>query len=98
MNYTLIKQHDKHHAHVQFNGPFMGKEIVWDTHFYTLAAYQRDHTGIHKQFILIENDTEKQKKLTVVLNVNEINHANILKMMIMIRQYKKLAVGKHEYG
>jgi len=101
MSYTLIKQINNQLAHFKFNGPFQGKTVTWDTHFFTLKAYIA-HNEIKnhnlKQFIDIQPINSELMELTVALNIDAITKPNIHKMMIMIKQYKNLAIGRHEYG
>ena len=101
MSYKLIQQTDSQLAHLQFEGPFQGQTVTWDTHFFTLQGYQSQHqhkTSCDKQFIDIEPIDDKSLKLTIALKIPEINHQNIQKMMIMVKQYKNLSLGRHEYG
>ena len=101
MSYKLIQQTDSQLAHLQFEGPFQGQTVTWDTHFFTLQGYQSQHKNAieaKKQFIEIEPIDENSLKLTIALKIPEVNHQNIQKMMIMIKQYKNLALGRHEYG
>ena len=101
MSYTLIEQVNKQYAHIKFEGPFQGKTVTWDTHFYTLDGYSsinNEETNITKQFIHIKESNADTMELTLALNIPEINTPNILKMMIMIKQYKNLAIGRHDYG
>ena len=101
MTYTLIHQVDSQYAHVTFNGTFLGKTVTWDTDFFTLKGFQDKDDSIHenmKQFINIEPLSSETMKLTVVLKISEINNSSIQKMMIMIKQYKALTIGRHEYG
>lgn len=101
MSYTLIQQFNTQLAHIKFNGPFQGKTVTWDTHFFTLQGYvaQKDiKNKAIKQFIDIKPVESGVMKLTLALNISEINHPNIQKMMIMIKQYKNLSIGCHEYG
>ena len=101
MSYTVIKQTDSQLAHIKFEGPFHGETVTWDTYFYTLDGYiaQLDSADtIHKQFIEIEPIDTKNLKLTIALKIDEINEPNIEKMMIMVKQYKNLDIGRYEYG
>lgn len=101
MSYILIKQVDSQYAHIKFEGPFNGGTVTWDTHFYTLTGYiaqSNIQNTLLKQFIDIEQIDSKSIKLTVALKVAKINPPNIQKMMIMIKQYKNLTLGCHEYG
>ncbi|MCW9031102.1 MAG: hypothetical protein OQK58_06395 [Gammaproteobacteria bacterium] len=75
--------------------------MTWDTHFFTLESYvaqQKCKKKNLKQFINIEPVDSDVLKLTIALKIAEVNHQNIQKMMIMIRQYKNLSIGRHEYG
>lgn len=101
MPYTLIHQFNKQHAHLSFISDFEGKETTWDTNFFTVEGFQIEKNIINtdfKQFIDIDPITPDAMKLTVALKVDEINRPNILKMIIMIKQYKNLSIGRHEYG
>lgn len=101
MSYKLIQQTDSQLAHIQFEGLFQGETVTWDTHFFTLNGYiaqQGDNNKIQKQFIDIEPIDANNLKLTIALKIAEINHQNIQKMMIMVKQYKNLSFGRHDYG
>lgn len=104
MSYTLIKQVNPQHAHLTFNGQFRGKPVTWNTHLFTIAEYARLNnpaTNTARQFIKIEKAKSLDSStmdLEVALNVTEVDPPTIQKMMIMIRQYKKLSTGRHEYG
>ena len=103
MSYTLIHQFNTQHAHVKFTGSFKGEIVTWDTDFYTLEGFLEEEnindTNL-KQFIDIRPLPLQSgvMKLTVVLNINKVNEPSIQKMMIMIKHYKKLSLGRHEYG
>ena len=101
MPYTLIRQFNTQHAHFSFKGNFQGKPITWDTNFFTVKGFQTTKNSKDpdmRQFIDIEPDKSDVMNLTVVLKINEVNKPNILKMIIMIKHYKKLAIGRHIYG
>ena len=98
MTYTLLQQNNGDYAHLTFTGPFLGRQVTWNTHFYTLKACPYVSKGTSKGYIEISPVNDNEMKLVVALNIPEINHPAILKMMIMIRQYRNLTVGKHEYG
>lgn len=101
MPYTLIQKFNTQHSHIKFNGTFQGKTVTWNTHFFTLEGYNAkvniEDTNM-KQFIDINHLEESNMELTVVLNIAEVSPPNIQKMIIMIRQYKNLSLGRHEYG
>jgi len=101
MSYTLIHQFNTQHAHIEFTGDFKGETVTWDTNFFTLKGFLAEEnikdTNL-KQFIEITPVRTGVMKLTVVLKINEVNNPGIQKIMIMIKQYKKLSLGRHEYG
>lgn len=101
MSYTLIHQFNTQHAHIKFTGSFKGEIVTWDTDFYTLEGFLEEEnikdTNL-KQFIDIKPLQSGVMKLTIVLKINKVNEPSIQKMMIMIKQYKKLSLGRHEYG
>ena len=102
MLYKLINQTNTQLAHLQFEGPFQGETVTWDTRFFTLNGYvahkKTNKDEMLKQFIMIESIEDGLLKLTVALKIPEINHQSIQKMMIMVKQYKNLSLGRHEYG
>lgn len=101
MSYTLIQQINTQLAHIKFTGPFQDKIVTWDTHFFTLKGYiaQENIKNTElKQFIEIQPVRADVMKLTVALNIDAITNPNIQKMIIMIKQYKNLSIGRHEYG
>ena len=101
MSYTLIEQVNTQYAHIKFEGSFQGKTVTWDTHFFTLDGYSsenNDKQKITKQFINIKECAADTMELTLALKISEINTPNIQKMMIMIKQYKNLTTGRHDYG
>lgn len=101
MTYKIIQQTDPQNAHLQFTGSFQRKTVTWDTHFFTLESYvaqQKCNDKNLKQFINIEPVESNVLKLTIALKIPVVNHQNIQKMMIMIKQYKNLSIGRHEYG
>ena len=101
MTYSIIQQTNTQHAHIQFDGPFQGQTVTWNTHFFTFDGYRSKYNRtepLTNQFIDITPTEESKLDLTVVLNIPEITQPNIQKMMIMIRQYKNLSIGRHQYG
>ena len=91
-------------AHFRFIGNFEGEATIWDAHLYTLAYYVKKVAEISqpdaslRQFIYIGEMSEVGRELEIGLNLPKIDEAAILKTMIMVRQYKRLHRGRHEYG
>ena len=95
-------------AHIQFRGPFQGREILWDTHIITLQEifrqgitaghYQGKSSISLSQFIEINEKETAEWLLTVGIDVPAIDVPTVLKTIIMIHNYKRLRPGRHEYG
>jgi len=88
-------------CHVRFTGTFQGELILWDAYLQTLSYYVRNHALVHesaRQFIEVGEDSPQGRIIRVGLNVPIIDEPVILKSIIMLRQYKLLAPGRHEYG
>ena len=89
---------------VQFTGMFNDRFVVWDVCIRTLRDYAKGILHLNntaeislKQFIEIEQG-DACYRAKVVLNLDEINTAAIGRTIIMIRKYKRLHLGRHEYG
>ncbi len=92
-------------AIIEFDGIFMEHRLLWRAEIRTLAHHCRllniSATPM-QQFIDVSLDiidiNSRKASLILGLNLKEINHAAILSSMILIRQYKNLKVGLHQYG
>ena len=86
-------------VHLKFEGELEGKVVVWNACLRTIADYAKNHQLSENpaQFIKIKED-EGVYKLEVALNVEQINQSVIESTIIMIRKYKRLKLGFHEYG
>ena len=87
---------------VRFRGPFLGTEVEWDATIVTLEQLWRESGGGQNRplrpFIHIGPEGEHGRLLTVGLAVPRIDRAVVEKTRIMIRNYKRLAPGRHEWG
>ena len=92
------------YVHFRFIGNFLGESIIWDAHLYTLAYYVYEVANLSqmgaatRQFIHVGDEGKTGRKIEVGLNLSSINEPTITKTMIMLRQYKRLTHGRHEYG
>ncbi|WP_165869077.1 hypothetical protein [Thiogranum longum] len=101
----LVVDQTKDHAVLVFTGPFEGGEVVWRCEFVTLKAElqrlilegSRAVEGL-RNFIEIGDPVPDGVPLRVGLALTHIDAAAIDKMILMIRQYKNLRRGRHEYG
>ena len=93
-------------VHVRFTGCFEGREVVWDCRFVTLAyqSGQRSEcveagaTESRPCSIDIGQPGDSGVPLCVRLNLPRIDIPAIRKMIIMIRNYKRLRRGRHEFA
>ena len=91
------------YAHFRFTGIFAQKSLIWDAHLYTLAYYfnrvvESSQPHRVKQFIEVGEHTCNGRRIDIGLHLPVIDEPAIIKTMIMIRQYKRLASGRYEYG
>jgi len=104
--FLLLSEPGGQVVHVRFTGCFEGREVVWDCHFGTLAGgfrycTQQRETGAEQSrscFIDIGQPGNRGMPLRVCLNLPCIDIPSIRKMIIMIRNYKRLRFGRHEFA
>lgn len=77
---------------VRFMGHFEGQEVVWDAELNALAATKA------RQFIDIGTPGARGIPITIGLRVVCIDRPTLLKTLIMVRSYKRLRTGRHEFG
>lgn len=85
----------------RFEGSFEGRQVRWDTTLLTLKAWSDTHPEqpARQNFIdIAESDTASGIPITVGLNLPYIDLPAVRKTMMMIRQYKRLRRGRHNYG
>lgn len=90
--WLLVEQIDDQRARLRFTGPFQGQTVVWDCEFVTLyeARSQRN-------FIEVGSPQSSGVPLRVGLSIAAIDTPAIEKMVLMIRHYKRLRAGRHEW-
>ena len=88
---------------VQFLGPFQHRMVAWDTTLYTLTRYYQDHPeesnsplqlSSPRPFIEITPSAAGRYSLKVGLDLPTIDAPVIKKTIIMIRNYKRLRLGR----
>lgn len=78
---------------LRFRGPYEGQEIQWNARFVT-----RRHCGAACNSITIGEAEPDGRRLEVVLDVDCFDPPTVHKTIIMVRQYKRLRHGRHEFG
>ena len=98
-DYLLESELPASKVYIKFTGVFHGVSVVWNACIQTIDEYSQ-HNEIAKdpmQFIDIEVKGDVYF-LQVGLNVSLIDKATIERTILMIRNYKRLHQGRHEYG
>lgn len=83
-------------ADFEFIGRFAGQPLVWQTRLLALGMHNGGEAD-RMQFIEIGSGEGERRELTVGLNLARIDPPAILKTIIMIRNYKRLREGRHEW-
>jgi hypothetical protein len=82
-----------------FAGPFKNGVVAWNACIETIEAYARYHPvdDDPQQFIDIRQENDAYW-IHIGLNVQQIDQAVIERSIIMVRNYRRLSEGRHEYG
>jgi hypothetical protein len=107
-DYTALSPLGGQTAHIRFVGQFHEQQVTWDTQLITLQEIYRQGiaTGTFaadepislQQFIEIEETGPTEMRLKIGIDVPAIDAPTVFKSMIMIHNYKRLRIGRHEYG
>ncbi|MGD8571205.1 MAG: hypothetical protein PVF34_08235 [Gammaproteobacteria bacterium] len=79
-------------VHVEFAGRYGGEPVIWQATIVALGV------GTSRQYIDVQIPTGRSPRIEVGLPLDCIREPDILKTMMMIRHYKKLSHGRHEFG
>ena len=84
---------------VCFKGRFEGREVTWIATLRALrgAGEAHDPPRSGRNFIEVGQDTCDGIPLNIGLDVERIDAATVRNAIIMIRQYKRLRLGRHEW-
>lgn len=106
--FVALSPINRSQVHIRFPGHFQGREIVWDAQLLTLQSIyeqQKAHGNLThtpsitlRQYIHINSGKKDRVSLTIALNVPQFDEPTILKTIIMIHNYRRLRLGRHEYG
>jgi hypothetical protein len=81
-------------ARLRFIGRYQDREVVWDAELIALAA----DGGTAAQFLDIGEPGARGIPIRIGLGVPCIDRPTLLKTIIMVRNYKRLHPGRHEFG
>jgi hypothetical protein len=105
-DYRHVEPPEPGRAHIRFAGTFQGDEVVWDAVVVTLAHDFHERYAVAEapaadfslpQYIEVGPASDAMRTIRVGLNVPHIDEATLHKTIIMIRNYKRLHPGRHEY-
>ncbi len=98
-DYLLLGTLPASRVRLVFAGSFKGEAVVWNASIETIEAYAQRHRvdDDPQQFIDIRRENDAYW-IHIGLNVQQIDQAVIERSMIMVRNYKRLSEGRHEYG
>ncbi|HHJ13305.1 MAG TPA: hypothetical protein ENJ79_02865 [Gammaproteobacteria bacterium] len=101
----LVLSHEAECIQLCFTGPFEGGDVIWHCEFVTLA---REWRGLCRgrtiapvslrNFIEVGEPREGHVPLRVGLALKQVDERAVRMMVHMIRQYRNLRRGRHEYG
>jgi len=104
-NYLALTPIPALKAHIQFVGKLQEQEVLWDTTIQTYASHLTENPPAKsskpleiRSFMQVEPPKDGVSALKIVLAVPMIDEPTIKKTIIMIRCYKRLRVGYHEFG
>ncbi len=80
---------------IRFRGPFEGREVVWDARLYALRV---PHPVAPRPFFNIFPRRKNGVPIRIGLDVERLDTPTLRKAIIMVRQYKRLRRGRHEFG
>jgi len=103
IHFSLLAPPDSGQARFTFTGRFQNQEIVWDTTLLTLAHHHVEQPEsaqpvVRTAFLEIGGETARGRAMRVALDIPRIDEPAILRTIIMIRNYKRLHPGRHEFG
>lgn len=78
---------------LRFDGRFQGRSVRWDATLETLQASAQP-----RNYIEIGEEGPAGRRLHVGLDVPLIDLPTVRKTVVMIRNYKRLQPGRHEFG
>lgn len=97
ISYTLLESLLPWRARFTFTGPFQGSIVLWNA---TLLTVDHASASAAKTVSSIEvgEMTTAGRDLIVTLDIPAVDEAEILRTIIMIRQYRRLRPGHHAFG
>ena len=92
VEYQVIDPGDGTYTVIRFKSKFRGQWTTWR------ARIELRPAGSGSYIDVAEPNSDQERDLRIGLPITEVDRATISKVIVMIRQYKKLAPGRHEFG
>jgi len=85
-------------AHIRFLGKHTGHTVIWDAHVHALLHGRTPAAGSTAQFIDVGPPDGPLADISIGLAIEHIDLPVLRKTVIMIRNYRRLRPGRHEFG
>ena len=85
-------------AVVKFTGEFEGAPIIWNATIVALNARSAQSEAQYIEIATVEHHGENSLTIEIGLFVTKIDEPTVIKVIKMIRQYKNLSRGRHEFS
>lgn len=95
--FTLLEPLLPDRARFTFTGPFQGQIVLWNTTLRVADRASATAAGAASS-IEVGEMTPAGRNLTVTLDIPTVDEPAILRTIIMIRRYKRMHPGRHEFG
>ena len=88
---TLLDPLPAARVRLQLSGTFAGAPILWEATIEAIGPHERS-------FLHVESAAEGRGTIRVGLPVAVIDGPTLHKSVIMVRQYRALRLGRHQFG
>ena len=85
-------------AVVKFTGEFEGEPVIWNAMIVALNARPSQSTTQYIEIAPLEHHGKNSLDVKIGLFVTKIDEPTVIKVIKMIRQYKNLSRGRHEFS
>lgn len=100
-DFELLDPPGGQRVRLRFDGRFEGEGVTWEATVVTLAQLHTESGEAQsrlRNFLQIGEMGAQGRKITIGLGVAAIDRPALRKTVMMVRQYKRLRPGRHEYG
>jgi hypothetical protein len=98
-DYSILDASPPDWVRIAFDGAFQGRAVRWEATVLTLrAAEHRSGAPQRRRFIDVHSVEAGRGQVTVGLDVPAVDPPTLLKTVVMLRQWKRLGPGRHEFG